>query len=109
MNIFERSRAIKRNSTQDKIRKAGDDMANHILEQLHDGQCSPFEIEVTKSTKHLSDEMFLLRSTKRAVERLASEYEGGELPLYDEAATMRENHENNRRELTVIFRRPSEA
>lgn len=110
MKFVERSRAIRRNSTQDKIREAGDAMAKNILSQMQGGQTSPFKVETMNPTKHLSDEMFLLRSTTRAVQYLGSqrETEGLELPLYAEELTLKANHGNSEKNLQVFFARPSE-
>lgn len=108
MKFIERYKAVKRNSTQDKVHKAGDVMAAKIMDQIHEGQHSPFQVEIKNRTVD-PDEKFLLRSTTRAVERLSAKCANEELPLYDERATLLANHESDRKELTVIFTRPSEA
>ncbi len=104
-----RFQATRQRADQDKIREAGDTMAATILDQIEHGQNSPYTAEATNSIKYLSDEMFLLRSTTRAVERLATICIGEELPVYNEASTLIANQETKQKELIVIFTRPSEA
>lgn len=106
--IAERHRIVKHKKQMDKIRQAGDAMAHEILGQIEHGHTSPFETTTTNSIRGMSDEMFLLNSTKRAVERLAVSCPDQEIPLYDEPSTIVINNETRTKELVVVFARPSE-
>lgn len=109
MRLFERYKSFQHKTELEKINQAGSVMAHAVHAQIEHGHVSPFEMQIKNPIKHLPDESFLLRSTKRAVEELASMRVNEELPLYDEASTLLANQETEQQELIVIFTRPSEA
>lgn len=104
-----RRQAHKHKNEQDKIRQAGDAMALAVIEQIEEGQTSPYEVKTKKTLSTYPDEMFLARATKRAVEYMAAHLPHRELPLYDEHSTLLENHQSKSKELIVWFSSPSES
>lgn len=107
--FFESVREARLQKDERRAHSAGREAAKHILADMQAGTPPPYEAEIKHRPRTMGKERFLLTAANQAVYNLSRYYDGQELPLYDDPATVLANRQGEQDNLVLVLKKPGQA